>query len=117
MYSVVCVWVVVQGTHRGRRERERSDIRFEIGNLSHGRALNHPESHVCSVYCHERQSISSPGENPYLIADFQCDLELKCVNPGPEVVLSSFWKYCNGKGVEAVMDTQETPSGDLAAPA
>lgn len=59
--------------------------------------------------------MSSPGGKLYLVADFQCDLELKCVNPGPEQVSSSFWKCCSGKGIEAVMDTQEIPLGDLAA--
>ena len=78
--------------------------------MSVGRPLNHPESQVCSVYCHERQSISSPGEKPYLVAEFQCDLELKCVNPGPEVV-SSTGSAAMGKGIEAVMGTQETPAG------
>lgn len=47
----------------------------------------------------------------------QCSLELKCVNSGPGEVSSSFWKGCNGKGCEAVTDTQETPPGDLAFPA
>lgn len=61
-----------------------------------------------------RHSTSSPGENPY--QDFQCDLRLKCVNPGPEEVSFSFWKCCNGKVIEAVISTQKNPSGDLASP-
>lgn len=63
-----------------------------------------------------RQSTSSPGKNPYQVADFYCDLQLKCVNSGPEVVSFSFCKCCNGKVVEAVISIQKTPSEDLAAP-
>lgn len=58
-----------------------------------------------------RHSASCLGENPYQVADFRCDLQLKCVNPGPEVVSFSFWKCCNGKVIEAVISTQKTPSG------
>lgn len=77
---VVCVWVVVQDMHREREER--------VGNIL-WKPLNHAECWVCSVYCHERQSISIPGENSYLVADFQCDLDLKHANPGPETASGS----------------------------
>lgn len=103
------------GHTQGKERREKGN-HFKIGNVSLRRPLNHPETWVHSVCCHERQSITFPAENPYLVADFQCGLELKCANPGPEVVSSSFWKCCNRKSIEAVMDTRETPSGDLAAP-
>jgi len=88
-----------------------------MGNMSLGRPLNFPERQVCSVYYDERQSISFPGESPYLVADFQHDLELKCVNPGSEVVSSGFRKCRNSEGIEPVMDTQKSPSEDLAVPA
>lgn len=80
-----------------------------------GGPANHQRAGL-ALFTAMRHSTICPGENPYQIGDFQCDLQLKWVNPGPEVVFFSFWKCCNGKVIEAPISTQKIPSGDMASP-